>query len=676
MPKIKEIKITQAGRTLLDNYRKKYLQRVKQLSIRQQNTKFKAGTLPFYAYQKETQSVDTIDFEKLLIDEKETGQQASLIMFPTGTLLLLFVEINVKSNQISISELLYEELFGKLKDKNSSGDEQDEDINAVMGITQSSGTRQRWTSNLPVEQLVEHYNGNLSNIFDKHAPVTIKSVILRPNTEWYSDDLKAAKRDKQKAERKWRDSKLEVHHQIFKEKCRTVGKLFIAKKTYYSSKIENCGNDHKQLFKLTKHLMGKQQQTPLPSSSSDLELSNSFADFFVNKVVTIRDGLRDQNVVKGDNMAFLQADVEFTGTPVLSFKHTTNDEIRTIIQKAPNKSCDLDPIPSNLLKQCSDVVLEHDIHAAFDKQSSVVLVLLEISAAFDVIDHRILLERLSFAYGITGCALEWIKSYLTDRHQRVVIGTTTSKKCHLTFGVPEGSVLGPELYCLFSKPIGEICHRHGMPYHCYADDTQVYMFIKPLDNWVNYFSKLELCLSDISSWMSTNMLKLNQDKTELIIFTPKHLKASVPNLQLKVGNKVISSVSCVKSLGVYFDQHLTMERQVSAVIKSGHFHISNIGRIRSFMTKTACKTLVNNLVTSRLDYGSILLNGINKTTITDYKKYKIQQPVLSPGQENVKILIRYLLIYIGYPSNTDHNTKYSMEQSPEQFKTMQVPRVF
>ncbi|CAG2184441.1 unnamed protein product [Mytilus edulis] len=131
-----------------------------------------------------------------------------------------------------------------------------------------------------VEQQVEHYRGNLSNIFDKHAPVTIKSVVLRPNTEWYSDDLNNAKRDKRKAERKWRDSKLEVHHQSFKEKCRTFGKLlYIAKETYYSSKIENCGNDHKQLFKLTKHLMGKQQQTPLPSSSSDLELSNSFADF-------------------------------------------------------------------------------------------------------------------------------------------------------------------------------------------------------------------------------------------------------------------------------------------------------------------------------------------------------------------------------------------------------------
>ncbi|VDI55823.1 Hypothetical predicted protein [Mytilus galloprovincialis] len=117
--------------------------------------------------------------------------------------------------------------------------------------------------------------------------------------------------------------------------------------------------------------MGKQQQTPSPSSSSDLELSNSFADFFIYKVVPIRDGLRDQNVVKGDSIAFLQADVEFTVTPLLSFKHTTNDEIRTIIQKAQNKFCELDPIPSNILKQCSDVVvplISDIVNTSFDEK--------------------------------------------------------------------------------------------------------------------------------------------------------------------------------------------------------------------------------------------------------------------------------------------------------------------
>ena len=227
---------------------------------------------------------------------------------------------------------------------------------------------------------------------------------------------------------------------------------------------------------------------------------------------------------------------------------------------------------------------------------------------------------MTTSHGISDCALEWIRSYLTDRHQRVAIGSVTSDKHELTFGVPQGSVLGPKLYCLFSKPIGAICRRHGMEFHCYADDTQVYMIIKPLDDWNDYFARLELCLSDISSWMSKNLLKLNQDKTELIIFTQKHNAKNVPNLQLTVGNNVINSVACVKNLGVYLDKHLTMEKQVSSLVKSCHYNICNIGRIRRFITTDACKTLVNSLVTTRLDYCNCLLYGVNKSVLSRIQK--------------------------------------------------------
>ena len=75
---------------------------------------------------------------------------------------------------------------------------------------------------------------------------------------------------------------------------------------------------------------------------------------------------------------------------------------------------------------------------------------------------------------------------------------------------------------MFAKPIGEICKRHNMLYHCYADDTQVYVVIETCDNWNNVSIRLQVCLSDISLWMCTNLLKLNQDKTELIIFAPTH----------------------------------------------------------------------------------------------------------------------------------------------------------
>ena len=120
------------------------------------------------------------------------------------------------------------------------------------------------------------------------------------------------------------------------------------------------------------------------------------------------------------------------------------------------------------------------------------LVLLDLSAAFDVIDHAILFNRKEYAYGITEEALTWVHSYLKNRKQCVVIGKSVSKERALDIGVPQGSVLCPRKYCLFSKPIGGICKRHNMFYHCYADDKQAYMVIRPLDNWMNYSSRKKL----------------------------------------------------------------------------------------------------------------------------------------------------------------------------------------
>ena len=82
-------------------------------------------------------------------------------------------------------------------------------------------------------------------------------------------------------------------------------------------------------------------------------------------------------------------------------------------------------------------------------------------------------------------------------------------------------MLGPMIYCIFSKPIGEICKRHSMLYHCYANDSQVYLVIEPIDSWSDISVRLKVCIADISTWMKINLLKLNQDKTELIIFAPK-----------------------------------------------------------------------------------------------------------------------------------------------------------
>lgn len=154
-----------------------------------------------------------------------------------------------------------------------------------------------------------------------------------------------------------------------------------------------------------------------------------------------------------------------------------------------------------------------------------------------------------------------------------------------------------------------------MSYHFYADDTQLYLVFEPLENWIDISKRLEDSLTDISSWMCSNMLKLNEDKTEVMLFAPKHRVKDLQDCHLTFGGNVVTSSECVKNLGVYFDKTLSMNQQVSSVSKSCFHQIRNIGRIRPYITENACKTLVCSLVTSRLDYCNALLYGLPASVI-------------------------------------------------------------
>ena len=160
-----------------------------------------------------------------------------------------------------------------------------------------------------------------------------------------------------------------------------------------------------------------------------------------------------------------------------------------------------------------------------DKQKVTLLLLLDLSAAFDTVSHAILIQRLRDRVGIRHEALDWFISYLSGRKQCVGINGTNSESIKLMFGVPQGSVLGPILFLIYTLPLAEILRNYGVEFHFYADDTQIYMsFVPTVVEAELTTDLLSDCVKEIKKWMTQNMLQLNSDKTEIILFgTPQQL---------------------------------------------------------------------------------------------------------------------------------------------------------
>ena len=144
------------------------------------------------------------------------------------------------------------------------------------------------------------------------------------------------------------------------------------------------------------------------------------------------------------------------------------------------------------------------------------LTLLDLSAAFNTIDHIILLRRLGNWFGVSGKALDWFESYLTGRSQRIKLGNCLSSRSDLSFGVPQGSVLGPLLFTLYTTPLSSLVSGHAIPHHLYANDSQLYVSFSS-GNSAAQLNGLQSCLASVQSWMSTNKLKLNPDKMEFLL---------------------------------------------------------------------------------------------------------------------------------------------------------------
>ena len=187
----------------------------------------------------------------------------------------------------------------------------------------------------------------------------------------------------------------------------------------------------------------------------------------------------------------------------------------------------------------------------------------------------------------------------------------TSAPLAVQHGVPQGSVLGPPLFSLYTSPVGDIVISHGLQPALYADDTQLYLAFSfsSSPSVESALSSVQNCISDISNWMVDNKLKLNQEKTELMILTSPRLRSRVPTSEITVGTANISSSPTIRNLGAMFDQAATMEEHVRYICKSCWFYLRSISAIRHMLTREATEKLMHAFISSRLDScNSLLVN--------------------------------------------------------------------
>ena len=262
----------------------------------------------------------------------------------------------------------------------------------------------------------------------------------------------------------------------------------------------------------------------------------------------------------------------------------------------------------------------NDLYLSFDQNIPSVVVLLDLSAAFDTVDHAKLLHILEHDIGIVGTALKWFESFLIGRTQKVKIRDEYSDILELLFGVAQGSVLGPPLFKIYIRSLYKHVEPTGFTIEGFADDHQL------IKQFLITFQRnalgedIQNLLEHIAEWMKDYFLCLNQSKTKILVLAPPSIQAEIVIGGVFLGNVCIRFVDSAKNLGVILDNILSFEQQINKVVKGSYAIIKKLTKIKGFLSEKQLQQLVCSDIFSQLDYCNSLYYGINSKLISKLQR--------------------------------------------------------